>query len=75
MRAVVTGIGKVTLGNIEVTATKGAIVVNQLNGETLNVYTTGGEQVATSQTDGTIPVAAGIYVVEANGKSVKVAVK
>ena len=75
MRAVVTGIGKVTLGNIEVTATKGAIEVNQLNGETLNVYTTGGEQVATSQTDGTIPVAAGIYVVEANGKSVKVAVK
>ena len=75
MRSVVTGIDKVTLGNIKVTATEGGIEVSRLNGATLNVFTTGGEKVASTREDGVISVAAGIYVVEADGKSAKVVVK
>ena len=74
-RAAVTGIDVAALDNIKVTATEGAIEVSQLGGATLNVFTASGEKVATSQTDGVIPVVAGIYVVEADGKSVKVIVK
>lgn len=75
MKYVVTGMDEVTLGNIKVTGLKGAIEVSQLGEATLNVFTAGGEKVATCLTDGQIAVTTGIYVVEANGESVKVVVK
>ena len=74
-RAAATSIDVATLGSIKVAATEGGIEVSQLNGITLNVFAAGGEKVASTQTDGVIPVTAGIYVVETNGKSVKVVVK
>lgn len=74
-RAAATGIDVTTLGSIKVTATEDGIEVSQLDGATLNVFTTAGEKVASTRTDGVISVVAGIYVVEADGKSVKVVVK
>lgn len=74
-RAAATGIDVTTLGSIKVTATEDGIEVSQLDGATLNAFTTAGEKVASTRTDGVISLVAGIYVVEADGKSVKVVVK
>lgn len=74
-RAAATGMDVATLGHIQVSATEGGIGVSQLGGATLNVFTTAGEKVASTRTDGVIAVTAGIYMVEADGKSVKVVVK
>lgn len=74
-RASATGLDVATLGHIQVSATEGGIGVSQLGGATLNVFTTAGEKVASTRTDGVIAVTAGIYMVEADGKSVKVVVK
>ena len=65
-----------SVNDVEVSGAEGAIVVEGFAGR-VNVYTVDGRLAASAQIDGeaTITVAAGLYVVRAGEKAVKVVVK
>lgn len=73
----VSGIDGVDASALRIVARDGAIAVSGLDDGDVTVYAVDGRTVATARCRNTvsIPVAAGIYLVKAAGKTVKVAVK
>ena len=53
----------------------GGLAIGGAEGKLINVYTTGGAQVASHTGNGFVALKGGIYVVKVDGESVKVSVK
>ena len=71
----VTGISSKGIDGFDIDAVDGAITVNGIQGQTVNIYKANGVKVASLKESGKANVSAGTYIVTVGGKSTKVLVK